>query len=265
MVLLIVPREKSPKCLVYDMGSWGKIRITESRKKSAKKQTGFVFYTPRFQTKKGDKMKKRSMGILLSCLLAVSQLTLSSVAQARNNPTSPIKSTTSSIDFDQDFTLYAYDGSLPYSTFDFESEDIEVVVNQDIGIGNSITMINIDLPSGFVVTEFDADDTYIADDYYDAELEAYVPYGDTVCNTSGLSLTFSSDGVTAKGFSCSAADGTVEFRFDVDDVKGYITTTSVGSYSIESQFRTAENRKFKSSAYVVETANLLTLSAPVIP
>lgn len=216
-------------------------------------------------------MKKRSMGILLSCLLAVSQLTLSTVAQARNNPTSPFVSTTSSIDFDQveiaeDSTLYAYSGSGLYPTFDFENEDIEVEVTQLIGTTTSIQMVNIDLPSGFVVNEFDASDTYIRAD------------GDTVCTTfggdttvddgeidSGWSLTLSSDGVTAKGFNCFAADGTVEFRFDVDDVKGYITTTSVGSYSIESQFRTAENRKDKSWAYVVETANLLTLSAPVIP
>ena len=107
------------------MGSWGKIRITESRKKSAKKQTGFVFYTPCFQTKKGDKMKKRSMGILLSCLLAVSQLTLSTVAQARKSPSSPDISSNSSTVFTQTDVLYPWVGvtvpETPKPTFDFSS------------------------------------------------------------------------------------------------------------------------------------------------
>lgn len=189
---------------------------------------------------------KAKMVWLVSLSLFVSSLVFAPSTQARNTPIAPIKSLNSYIDFDQPDALYAWDGLSSYPTFDFGSEDVEVEVEQFVG-SNSINMINIDLPSGFVVTGFDDDDTYLSE------------YGDTVCNTSGLSLSYSSDGVTAKGFSCSALDGTVEFRFDVDDLVGYITTTVDGSYPIESQFRTAESRKVKSFAYVVETANRLTL------
>jgi hypothetical protein len=75
-------------------------------------------------------------------------------------------------------------------------------------------------------------------------------------------LSASSSGVTAKGFSCyDPIDGIVDFRFDVDDVVGYVTTTMSGSYPIKSQFRTAETRRVKSTAWVVETSNLLTLTS----
>ena len=208
---------------------------------------------------------KRNASLILSCLLVASQLGFVSVAQARNTPTAPIKSLGSDIDFDQPGDLNPDDGSdLNYPTFDFGSEDIEVNVVQNIGV-TSITTINIDLPSGFVVTGFDSDDTYIQAEVdgdpgdVDGDLN---PIPSTICTTTNLSLNFSADGVTAKGFSCSDSDGTVNFRFDVDDVVGYITATAAGSYSIESHFRTAENRKFKPTAYTVKTNDLLVLSEP---
>ena len=181
--------------------------------------------------------------------MALSSVFFGTSASARNTPNAPYKSYTSYIDFDQDGAIYAWDGVSANPTFDFESEDIEVVVTQSVGSLVNINSINIDLPNGFVVTGFDADDTYID------------TYGDTVCDTSNWSLSMSSDDVTAKGLTCYAPDGTVEFRFDVDDVNGFVTTTAVGSYSIQSQFRTVETRKVKSNAWVVETSNLLTLSS----
>lgn len=193
-------------------------------------------------------MKNKTVWSVAFALL-VSSIALAPTSQARNTPTAPNKSFSSLIDFDQDFTIYAWDSVSSYPTFDFSSEDIEVEVSQNVNFA-TINTINIDLPSGFVVTGFEATDTYFA------------TYGDTVCNTSGLILSASSSGVTAKGFSCyDPIDGIVEFRFDVDDVVGYVTTTMSGSYPIKSQFRTAETRKVKSTAWVVETSNLLTLTS----
>lgn len=216
-------------------------------------------------------MKNRTAWIAAFALL-MSAVALAPTSQARNTPEAPFKSSSSEINFDQAtagpedsmMNIYAWDGvSLTFPVFDFEDEDIEVEVNQFVG-ATIINTINIDLPSGFVSTGFDADDTYIA------------VTGDTVCTTAGgdttdgdgeidygWSLSLSANGVTAKGFSCSAADGTVEFRFDVDDVIGEVRTTSLGSYPIKSQFRTAENRKVKTTAWVVETQNLLTLTSSI--
>ena len=210
-------------------------------------------------------MKNRTAWIAAFALL-ISGVALAPTSQARNTPEAPFKSSSSEINFEQGMmNIYAWDGvSLTYPAFDFEDEDIEVEVNQFVGAATNINTINIDLPSGFVSTGFDADDTYIA------------VTGDTVCTTAGgdttvgdgeidygWSLSLSANGVTAKGFSCSAADGTVEFRFDVDDVVGEVRTTSLGSYPIKSQFRTAENRKVKTTAWVVETQNLLTLTSSI--
>ena len=210
-------------------------------------------------------MKNRTAWIAAFALL-ISGVALAPTSQARNTPEAPFKSSSSEINFEQGMmNIYAWDGvSLTFPAFDFEDEDIEVEVNQFVGAATNINTINIDLPSGFVSTGFDADDTYIA------------VTGDTVCTTAGgdttvgdgeidygWSLSLSANGVTAKGFSCSAADGTVEFRFDVDDVVGEVRTTSLGSYPIKSQFRTAENRKVKTTAWVVETQNLLTLTSSI--
>ena len=210
-------------------------------------------------------MKNRTAWIAAFALL-ISGVALAPTSQARNTPEAPFKSSYSQINFEQGMmNIYAWDGvSLTFPAFDFEDEDIEVEVNQFVGAATIINTINIDLPSGFVSTGFDADDTYIA------------VTGDTVCTTAGgdttvgdgeidygWSLSLSANGVTAKGFSCSAADGTVEFRFDVDDVVGEVRTTSLGSYPIKSQFRTAENRKVKTTAWVVETQNLLTLTSSI--
>jgi hypothetical protein len=195
-------------------------------------------------------MRKTSAKAAFIAILALCGMVIAPAANARNTPIAPIQSTTSYIVFEQEDTLYTDDGlDLSFPTFDFGGEDIEVEISQNIG-SQTITFANAKLPSGFVVTGFDSDDTYIE------------TYGDTICNTDNWSLSYDSNGVTAKNFTCSAADGTVEFRFDVDDLEGYITSTLAGSYSIESQIRTSETRRTKLSAYVVETQDLITLVVP---
>jgi hypothetical protein len=107
-------------------------------------------------------MKNRTVWSVAFALL-VSSIALAPTSQARNTPTAPNKSFSSLINFSQDATIYAWDSVSSYPTFDFSSEDIEVEVSQNVN-GATINTINIDLPSGFVVTGFDATGTYFATD-----------------------------------------------------------------------------------------------------
>lgn len=200
-------------------------------------------------------MKKRSMGILLSCLLAVSQLTLSTVAQARKSPSSPDISSNSSTVFTQTDVLYPWVGvtvpETPKPTFDFSGDDI--VVNVNHGTIAAVTVVNISLPSAFNVT---------------AGSGAVVAVNDgnssTVCDTTSIVSTVSPQGVTAKGFNCSDPDGNVEFTFTVSGLQGQILTTSFGAYPIESQFRTVNSRSSKNFAWIVDPTDLdpITLETP---
>lgn len=217
-------------------------------------------------------MKTKTAEILAKSLVAAFAVSVivAPQATARNIPTAPIVSSNSFIDGTG--TFEPWDGSVDgsgaplYPTFDLEDEDLEVNVIENSS--SAIVMVNIDLPNGFDIESFDAEDTYI---------EAF---NDTRCTTSGgdstdgdgeidygWDLSESNSTITAKGFSCYDVDSSdgylIEFRFDVDDIYGYVTTTSAGSYDLESQFRTVENRRSKTTAWVTESEGALVLEFPV--
>jgi len=190
----------------------------------------------------------------MTCLLFVSQLTLTSVAQARNNPTSPHISSASSTSFLGD-PVSVWDGfTIPQPTFDFSDDDIVVNVSENVGTGTTVKVVNISL-SGVEVTGFGIGEIVAVND------------GDnsTACNTDNLSVSWSPGGVTAKGFSCSDLDGIVEFTFTVTDLQGNVTATVAGNYPIESQFRTGNNRSNKETAWIVDPTDLANIVISSIP
>lgn len=174
--------------------------------------------------------------IAIASALALASFSLTGVANAAKGGSAPTKDFDNSV-ITSDVSVEVSDGFTPMSaggTF--------VELSVAVGSG-TIVMADIVLPDGT---------------WWDEGNDPYISQGDnTTCSGTAVFSISPLDGrtLTAKGFSCTSATA-LNFILRIENPKILSTISTTGDYQLTSQFRTADNRKGKATAWTTYSSGL---------
>jgi hypothetical protein len=135
------------------------------------------------------------------------------------------------------------------------SGDLSIEVDEPkpiVGEDGRINMINLDLGTGFTITSVD---------------QVTVVSNESTgrgCGFAGVEIyAEGQEDVIVKNFWCddSDLDGTIEFTFNAIGIVGTTTVQESGDHDVESQYRTANDRRNKSYSWIAANETAISLSA----